>query len=79
MAAPRVTPAAAAPTEAATAAAAAEKSRGATLERIAVDAVGEGRYGAALDAYRRLAADQPSKEAYRDAVRILTDRLAQNR
>jgi hypothetical protein len=73
---PTVTPVTPAPARVSAVGPAAENGKGATLERIAVDAVGEGRYGAALDAYRRLAADEPSKEAYRDAVRILTERLA---
>jgi len=52
---------------------------GATLQRAAVDAVVEGRYDAALGLYRRLAGDDPSRQAYRDAVNVLAARLAEAR
>jgi hypothetical protein len=41
------------------------------LQRRAADAVAEGRYAAALELYRQLAAREPLMEAYPEAVRIL--------
>jgi hypothetical protein len=48
---------------------------GPTPERAAIDAVAEGRYAVALDLYRKLMSEDPSRQSYRDAVRILTARL----
>jgi hypothetical protein len=44
--------------------------------RGAADAVAEGRYADALALYRSLAAAEPGQNAYRDAARILEERLA---
>lgn len=46
------------------------------LQRRAADAVAEGRYDAALQLYRQLAAREPSIDAYREAVRILESSTA---
>ncbi|HEX4339121.1 MAG TPA: hypothetical protein VH062_24605 [Polyangiaceae bacterium] len=59
----------------ATAKVGAANSRGPTAERAAIDAVAEGRYAAALDLYRKLASEDPSRQSYRDAARILAARL----
>lgn len=54
---------------------AATSQHGPTAERAAIDAVAEGRYAAALDLYRKLATEDPSRQSYRDAARILAARL----
>jgi hypothetical protein len=54
-------------------------TKGTTLERAAIDAVAEGRYAAALDMYRKLAADDPSQDSYKEASRILLERLTPTR
>lgn len=47
-----------------------------SLDRAASDAVIEGRYEAAADTYERLARATPTRPVYREAARILRQRLA---